>query len=271
MYASLIYEQVKTEHLIYFSKMMNYILFPIRLIYKIYVLVSFSILMLLFYPLLKYTVAKQERFPIAFKVTRIFCATWLYAIGMFIRVKGKENIIKGQPFLLCSNHSSFLDPAPMYCIFKEHFVFTGKKEIEKWPLFHIFYTSGLNILVDRHNRIGALKSFKKMVEVIDDGKPLVILPEGTIPKDPPRLGDFKTGAVSIAIQKQIPIVAITQTNNWKRLERSGLFKGKASPGILEVVIHPPISTEGLTKEDGDALKDKLKATINAPLKEKYGV
>jgi len=250
---------------------MKYFIFPLRLIYKIYVLINFSILMLLYYPILKFTMAKKKRFPTAFKVTRAFCYTWLYSIGMFIRVKGKENIIKGQPFLLCSNHSSFLDPAPMYCIFKDHFVFTGKQEIEKWPLFHIFYTSGMNILVDRHNRIGALKSYKKMVEVIDEGKSLVILPEGTIPKDAPKLGEFKTGAVSIAIQKQIPIIAITQTNNWKRLERSGLLKGKASPGIIEVVIHPPISTTGLTKADADALQDQLKATIYSPLKEKYSI
>ncbi|MDA3890546.1 MAG: lysophospholipid acyltransferase family protein [Salinivirgaceae bacterium] len=207
----------------------------------------------------------------AFKVIRFFSQLWLYGVGIFIKVKGKENIIKGEPFLICSNHSSFVDPAPLYAIFKEHFVFTGKKEIEKWPLFHIFYTSGMNIFVDRHNKVGALKSFKQMMAVIDEGHPLVILPEGTIPVDAPRLGEFKSGAVSIAIHKQIPILPVTQTTNWKRLQRGGFFSGKSSPGIAEIVIHPPISTKGLTRSDTETLQAQLHAIINGPLHEKYGV
>lgn len=207
----------------------------------------------------------------AFKVIRIYAKIWLYGSGIYLRVKGRENIISDQAFLICSNHSSFLDPASLYIIFDQYFVFTGKKEIEKWPLFHIFYTSGMNILVDRHNRLGALKSFKKMKDVVEEGHPLVILPEGTIPKDAPKLGEFKSGAVSIAIQTGIPILPITQTTNWKRLQRGTLFKGNASPGVMEVIIHPPISTEGLTKQDTEALQSKLYEVINGPLQEKYGV
>ncbi len=100
--------------------------------------------------------------------------------GVYLKIEGRENIIDNQPFLICSNHSSFLDIPCLYSIFEQYFVFTGKKEVENWPLFHIFYTSGMNILVDRHNKMGIIKSFKKMMEVIDEGHPLVILPEGTI-------------------------------------------------------------------------------------------
>ncbi len=57
-------------------------------------------------------------------------------------------------------------------MFEDYFVFTGKKEVEKWPLFHIFYTSGMNILVDRKNKMGLIKAFKRMMEVIDEGHPL---------------------------------------------------------------------------------------------------
>lgn len=137
--------------------------------------------------------------------------------------------------------------------------------------FPYLYTSGMNILVDRHNRLGALKSFKAMVDVVKEGHPLVILPEGTIPSHAPKLGEFKSGAVSIAIQMGIPIIPVTQTTNWRRLQRASLFKGNACPGVAEVVIHPPISTEGYTKKDADALQAKLHEVINQPLHEKYGV
>jgi len=250
---------------------MKYFLFPFKLIYKIYFLLYFVLTLVLFYPLFKFFLSKKERFPRAFKIIRVYARVWLYGSGIYLRVKGKENILRDQPFLICSNHTSFLDPAPLYAIFDQHFVFTGKKEIEKWPLFHIFYTSGMNILVDRHNRLGALKSFKAMVDVVKEGHPLVILPEGTIPPHAPKLGEFKSGAVSIAIQMGIPILPVTQTTNWKRLQRASLFKGNACPGVAEVVIHPPISTEGYTKKDADALQAKLHEVINQPLQEKYGV
>ncbi|MFA9371415.1 MAG: lysophospholipid acyltransferase family protein [Labilibaculum antarcticum] len=250
---------------------MNVLIFPIRFLYKLYFFLYFVLSLLLFYPILKFFLAKEERFPMAFKVTKVYAKVWLYGSGIFLRVKGRENILTDQPFLICSNHSSFIDPATLYIIFDQYFVFTGKQEIEKWPLFHIFYTSGMNILVDRHNRIGALKSFKKMMEVISEGKPLVILPEGTIPQNAPHLGEFKPGAVAIAIQMGIPILPITQTTNWKRLQRGTMFKGNASPGIAEVIIHPVIPTTGLTKQDAEALSAQLKDVINQPLKEKYGI
>jgi 1-acyl-sn-glycerol-3-phosphate acyltransferase len=188
-----------------------------------------------------------------------------------LKIKGSENIIEDKPFLICSNHSSYLDIPCLYSIFKKYFVFTGKKEVEKWPLFHIFYTSGMNILVDRHNKMGLIKSFKRMMEVIDEGHPLVILPEGTISRVAPKLAEFKAGSVSLAIKKQIPILPITFTTNWIRLQRKGLLKGKASPGISEVIIHPLISTYGLTKDDTDVLQLKLRDIINTPLRKIYGV
>lgn len=202
---------------------------------------------------------------------KVYGKSWLFCSGIYLKVKGRENIITDQPFLICSNHSSFLDIPCLYSIFNQYFVFTGKKEIEQWPLFNIFYTSGMNILVDRQDKKKALKGYKRMMEVIDTGHPIAIFPEGTISKLAPRLTEFKAGAVSLAIQKQIPILPITFTTNWKRLQRKGLWKGKASPGISEVIIHPFITTYGLTKTNADMLQSKLRSVINLPLHQKYGV
>ena len=249
----------------------NIITFPFRFLYKIYVLLFFVLIMLLYFPIFSFLLAKKSRFPTAFRFIKGFSRLWLWGCGIFIRVKGQEHIIMNSPFIICSNHSSFLDAATLYSIFPQHFVFTGKKEIENWPLFHIFYTSGMNILVDRHSRIGAMKSFKRMMGVLDNGYPLVILPEGTISINAPKLGEFKSGVTALAIRQQIPIIPVTQTTNWRRLQRSGFMKGKASPGIAEVIIHSPIETKGLTKSDSKELLTKLHNIINGPLHEKYDV
>ena len=202
---------------------------------------------------------------------KFYAKSWLLCSGIFTKVSGKENLKTGTPTLICANHSSFIDIPALYSFIDDYFIFTGKKEIEKWQLFHVFYTSGMNILVDRHNEKGDLKAMKRMMGVIDEGNPLFVFPEGTISKTAPIMTDFKMGAVSIAIRKQVPIQPITFTTNWKRLQRKSFFTGKAGPGISNIIIHPPISTKGLTKKDAEELNEKVKAIINGPLKEKYGI
>lgn len=212
-----------------------------------------------------YLLSDPERFPKAFTAMRIHAFFLLLFAGACLKVKGTANIPQNGAYIICPNHSSYLDIFCLYTIFDNYFVFTGKKEIEKWPLFHIYYTSGMNILVDRENRTGAVKALRRISEEIDKGNPLVIFPEGTISKYAPKLAPFKSGAFAIAIQKQVPILPVTFVTNWKLLSRSGFWKGPARPGIAEVVIHKPILTTGLNKENVDQLKDEIKKIIDGAL------
>jgi 1-acyl-sn-glycerol-3-phosphate acyltransferase len=223
------------------------------------------------YPIFKYFLSSKKRWPKAFVVMRFYAYQLNFLAGIRLKTTGLENIPTEGPFIICPNHSSFLDIPCLYIIFKKYFTFTGKKEIEKWPLFHIFYTSGMNILVDRDNRSGAFRAFKRMSEEIDLGHPLMIFPEGTISKQAPQLTSFKSGAFAIAIQKQIPVLPITFLTNWKRLQRGKFLSGKASPGFAEIVVHKPVSTTGLTKNDVELFQEHVKGIINEPLREKYKV
>lgn len=123
----------------------------------------------------------------------------------------------------------------------------------------------MNVLVDRKNKQVILKGLKKMMRVIEEGHPLVIFPEGTISKIAPKTIKFKSGAVSLALIKQIPILPITFTSNWKILQRKGFFNGKAGVGISKVIIHPLIATLGKSKNDTDLLLLELESIINTPL------
>jgi 1-acyl-sn-glycerol-3-phosphate acyltransferase len=250
---------------------MNYLLLPIRVAYKLYYLLCFALSLTLLYPVFRYFLANSSRYPKAFVVMR-FWAKLLNTLGMQrIKVEGIDNIPESGSYIICPNHSSFLDITCLYSIFKNYFVFTGKKEIEKWPLFHIFYTSGMNILVDRDNKSDAIRVVKRISEEINRGRPLIMFPEGTISKQAPKLTSFKPGVFVMAIQKQIPILPVTFITNWERLQRGGLFAGKASPGLAEVVIHKPILTTGLTKNEVVLLQNQVREIINMPLKKRYGL
>ncbi len=237
-----------------------------RIIYKIYYLLVFALSLLLTYPIMRFLLSKPSYYPIAFKVMRIHAFLLLVFAGARLKVKGKENIPSSGSYIICPNHTSFIDIFCIYSVFKNYFVFTGKKEIEKWPLFHIYYTSGMNILVDRENNIGSFQSFKRMTQVLEQGTPLAIFPEGTISKNAPELMPFKSGAFTIAIQRKIPILPITFVSNWKVLGKGSFFKSKCGPAIVEMIIHPVVYTNTMKKSDNEELMKTVEKTIKSVLK-----
>jgi 1-acyl-sn-glycerol-3-phosphate acyltransferase len=60
---------------------------------------------------------------------------------------------------------------------------------------------------------------------------------------------------------QVPIVPITFLDNWCIFPDSKGQKLLLRPGISRIVIHPPISTIGLTEEDANGLRDQVKDLI----------
>ncbi len=244
---------------------MKYILIPFRIVYKIYYLFVFAFSLIITYPFVYLLLKNPKRFPLVFKIMRIHSFFLLLFAGAPLKVIGKENIPKEGAYIICPNHSSFLDIFCLYTIFPNYFVFTGKKEIEKWPLFHIYYTSGMNILVDRKTKMGMIAALKRMNKELESGNSLAIFPEGTITKDAPYMGEFKSGAFAIAIQKQVPIVPVTFVTNWKILQRGNFFMGKGGPEISKVVIHKPILTNGLRKENVEDLQKQIFDIINEPI------
>lgn len=140
----------------------------------------------------------------------------------------------------------------------------GKQEIEKWPLFNIFFTKGMHILVDRKNPIKAQRSFLKAAKEVDKGNNLIIFPEGTIWPFAPKLKPFKNGAFKMAIEKQVPIVPITFVRNFKLLKTGAFFKAPARPGISEVIIHEPIETKGMKETDMLSLRNQVFEIIQSP-------
>lgn len=145
----------------------------------------------------------------------------------------------------------------------------GKSELETWPIFNLFFKTGMNILVDRSNKLGAAKAFLKASKALDRGESIVIFPEATIPSDTPKLKEFKDGAFSLAIKKQVPIVPVTFTNNFNLLKSGGFFKSRALPGLAPVIVHPPIITTAMTPEDLISLREQCYYTIQHPLKPLY--
>lgn len=237
-----------------------------RSLWKLLFVLNFGLGLIVLYPFFYIFLSREEWFPKAMALKR-FWARWILLIpGIFISVSDKANIRTiPKPCIYCANHSSYLDIVLSYIILPDYFVFMGKAELLKAPLFSIFFTKGMNIAVERKSRVGSHQAFLQAAKEIDKGHSMFMFPEGTLSSDG-HLKGFKNGAFKLALDKQIPIVPITFTNNWKILQNGGFFKAYGRPGIAKVIIHEPISTKGYTDTDLVYLLNKTHDAIASGLK-----
>ncbi len=238
-----------------------------RLLLKLYYGFYFFLTLSLLYPLFAFLLASKGRYKYAFLVKRFW--SFLLQIGYLSPLKTtyEAELPKGA-FVICSNHSSYLDIIFMYRVIPHYFLFMGKQELSNWPLFRIFFRT-MDIAVDRKNAAGAAKAFKRAKEALSRGEAVAIFPEGTIPKTVPKLSRFKDGAFKLAVETGAPIVPVTFLTNWKLLGNVEKLNGSIRPGLVEVVVHKPISTEGLTEKDLVALRTQVFETIDSTINERW--
>jgi 1-acyl-sn-glycerol-3-phosphate acyltransferase len=246
---------------------MNYLLIIPRAIWKTLFLLNFILGLVVLYPFFYILLSKKEWFPKAFQLKK-FWAAWIMTVpGLFLSVKRKGSK-KDLPktCIYCGNHVSYLDIIASYLVIPHYYVFMGKQELDKAPLFRIFFKE-MNILVDRQSNIGSHRAFMRASADIDNGHSVFLFPEGTISSFG-KLRGFKNGAFKLAIEKQVPIVPVTFLNNWKLLQNGGYFKAFGRPGISRVVVHEAIPTVGMTEQDLVSLRTKVYDVMQKEL-EKY--
>lgn len=233
----------------------------LRALHTGYGVVVFATLFLILFPFFLIPMF----FPSQFILTGILNRIWARLLFIFIaipfKVERRAKLDSNKRYIFCSNHFSYLD-IPTLGLVPHNTIFVGKTGIEKLPLFGYMYGK-LHITVDRSKLKSRYTSVKKSLEAIDEGKSLVIFPEGGIItlKDPV-MSRFKDGAFRIAIEKQIAIVPVTIPFNWIILPPDQ-FLLRWHP--LKVIVHEPLETKDLTVDDIDSLKQRLFTIIDEEL------
>ena len=216
------------------------------------------IYILVLFPILLISILKQEWYPFFFKLARGWSMFILYGMGFIPRIKREVEYKKGQSYMFVANHTSMTDIMLMLYSTKNPFVFVGKKELSKIPLFGFFYKRTC-ILVDRDSRKSRIGVFKRAQEKLDLGYSVCIFPEGGVPDDESIiLDEFKDGAFRMAISHNIPIAPMTFHDNKKRFSYT-FFSG--GPGQMRVKTHQIIPTEILEIEDKRMLRMQTREII----------
>lgn len=223
------------------------------LLWRIWFYVMMAVPIIILFPVLLILSSREQWYPQFFVVARFWAKVVLFGSGFIPKVKSENKVDVHKSYMFIANHTSMADIMLMlYCV-KNPFVFVGKKELAKIPLFGFFYKRTC-ILVDRNSQKSRKEVFDRAQARLKDGTSICIFPEGGVPDDESVILDgFKDGAFRLAIDHQIPILPLTFLDNKKRFSYT-FFSG--SPGKMRAFVHEEIPTKGLTQEH----KKKLNTT-----------
>lgn len=238
-------------------------MFFVRAIHTYWGVFVFGILFIVLFPFLLIPIL----FPTEFYLTGIINRWWARLMFIFIfvpfEVEERARLDRKGKYIFCANHFSYLD-IPAMGLNPVNAIFVGKNDMEKVPLFGFMYRK-LHITVNRENLRSRGNTMIASMKAIDEGKSLVIFPEGgMLTKEAPLMLPFKDGAFRTAIEKKIPIVPVTIPFNWKILADQNPMKLKW--GKVKVIFHEPIETKELRITDVGLLKARTFQVIDLELK-----
>ena len=241
---------------------MRIIKFGFWFFWRIWFYVLMAIPILIMFPFLVASIVTESGYPYFFKMARLWAKFILFGMGFYYRVEKEQELDPNKSYMIVANHTSMADIMLMLAIIKNPFVFVGKKELSKIPLFGFFYKRTC-ILVDRSCSKSRMEVFNSAEKRIKRGLSVCIFPEGGVPNDEKIVLDtFKDGAFRLAIEHQIPIVPITFGDNKKRFSYT-FFSG--TPGIMRVKIHTLVQTLGKKGVDRKEIREEVYDIIHKQL------
>jgi len=187
----------------------------------------------------------------------IFCKIFMLSMG--VRIKQKGVFPDGGPFVIMSNHGSFIDPFIVPPSLKGEYTAIVAAKNFKIPLFASLLRALKAVPVQRGNKEAAMESIKFAEKVIhSDGCHMVILPEGTRTLDG-KLQKFKKGGFHMAINTNTSILLVAHKG-------AHLYKPKnrwtLSPRTIEVAIGPVIDVSNYDRTNIDELVNKTWDEMN---------
>ncbi|MEM9857185.1 MAG: lysophospholipid acyltransferase family protein [Bacteroidota bacterium] len=207
-------------------------------LYMVWVLLVFSVFMIIFLPIIVIPILFGERFGnIAYFGLWIW--SWVFSKLTFIRyeIHGKENLVKGQSYIYTSNHTSFLDLPGLRLGIPTQFRPLAKKELLKIPVFGLI-ARVTTVVVDRSSNESRKRSISTLKKHIQSGISLLIFAEGTQNRTKKPLQPFYDGAFRLAKETLTPILPTVVINAGKLMPPSSI---KLKPGKIKIIFGKPIA------------------------------
>jgi 1-acyl-sn-glycerol-3-phosphate acyltransferase len=196
--------------------------------------------------------------PTFYFAQKIWTPGALFLMGAKLKITGAENIIPNHPYIVMSNHTSYLDiPALLKSVpLRLHFI--AKKELRVIPFLGWYLMLSDTILIDRKNTTKAKESLSQAAQLINRGRHVAMYPEGTTSKTG-KLNSLKKGGFYLAEDAKAYIIPVHIKGTYDIWPSANKLKIK--PGPVEVVIGKPISPDELNELPMDQRTELVRQKI----------
>jgi 1-acyl-sn-glycerol-3-phosphate acyltransferase len=178
-----------------------------------------------------------------------------------VRLVGRDRIPPRGAYILAPSHRSILDVPFAVFVTRRRVRFLAKQELFSSRLGGLVFPPLGGIPVERGTTDRA--ALRAADDVLVEGEPLAIFPEGTRRRGPV-LGDLFHGAAYLSLRRQVPIVPVGIGGSEEILP-----SGKVMPRPHRVVvvigepIEPPAGASTRRRADVLALTETLRARLQA--------
>ncbi len=146
------------------------------------------------------------------------CRFALQAIGVRIRITGRQLFDHQKPYLIICNHESLLDAFICPAYIPMFFTTLELADHFKWPLWGWLIRKWGHIPLSRGNLNASLGSLNKAAKILQSGTSILIFPEGSRTTDG-RMQSFKKGAFHLAHLAKADILPMSINGLWKAKTR----------------------------------------------------
>ena len=188
-------------------------------------------------------------FPLRWSIARRCAELFAKATATKITVNGIDNIpADGKPYVLVSNHGSYLDSYALLATLPGHIRFIAKKELARYFFSRIPLKNIHTEFIDRFETNKSLEDTQHLATLLKAGNSLMFFAEGTFTRIP-GLRPFYLGAFTVAAEAQAPIIPVAIRGTRSILRSGSWFPHHGSINInIGKAIDPALVTEKHNKD-----------------------
>lgn len=182
-----------------------------------------------------------------------------------IKVTNKATLDPNQSYVFTPNHQGLFDIFLIYGYLGQNIKWVQKQELRKIPFVGKACEIAGHVYVDQSSIKSGKETIIKAEQQLKGGISMTIFPEGARTYTG-KIGRFKRGAFIIAKEMNLPIVPVTVNGPFDVMK---IHTYLINPGKMELIVHEPIPTEGLSDDEIPQLVNKCREEVYSGLWEKY--
>lgn len=172
------------------------------------------------------------------RIQHAWCSHLLAVAGVRVSCRGIDNLPASGSVVIVSNHQSHIDIPVLFAALRRPLTFVAKKELFGIPVFGWAIKLVGHLEIDRGSARKARESFNRAVtRMREEDLAVIVFPEGTRSIGG-KLGGFKRGSFSLAVESNVPVIPVAVRGSGLLLPKKSLL---IRPGVVHVEIGEPVA------------------------------